>query len=312
MASEFHVDAFPPAERAHRLEKAGVQKTHLDTTTMFALSVLAGAFIATGAVFATIVSTGLADSGVGYGLVKMITGLAFCLGLVAVVVAGAELFTGNNLIIVAFASGKVSLGGLLRNWTIVYLGNFAGALITACFMILTRQYMSAEGAVGAHALAIASGKCSLGFLQAIALGIMCNALVCLAVWLCFSARSTTDKILAIIFPISAFVAAGFEHSVANMYFIPIGLMIKSTADAGFWQATGMTAAHFGNLTWGTFLLWNLLPVTIGNVIGGTGCVGLVYWFIFLRPRTVAVPEAVPAPLAAAVDVRLGLARTSAK
>jgi formate transporter len=297
MAIQVHIDAIPPMEMAHRLEGAGVQKTKLDFLSMFTLAILAGAFIATGAIFATVVSTGLASAGVGYGLVKLLTGLVFCLGLIAVVVAGAELFTGNNLIIMAFASGKVSLQAVLRSWGIVYLGNFAGSILSAFIMVLTRQYMSAGGALGANALTIANGKCSLGFVQAIALGIMCNALVCLAVWLCFSAGSTTDKILAILFPITAFVAAGFEHSVANMYFIPIGLLIKATAGPEFWQAIGKTAADFGSLTWGAFFLKNLLPVTIGNILGGTGCVGLVYWFIFLRPRLQSEQEMAPETLA---------------
>lgn len=287
---EIRIDAFPPAEMARRLEEVGVQKTKLDTSTMFTLAILAGAFIGTGAIFSTIVSTGLADSGMGYGLIRMVTGLAFSLGLVAVVVAGAELFTGNNLIIMAFASGKVGLAALLRNWAIVYVGNFVGSILTALIMFFTRQYSSAGGAVGANALAIANSKCSLEFLQAVALGIMCNALVCLAVWLCFSARSTTDKILAILLPISAFVAAGFEHSVANMYFVPIGLMIKAGAESSFWEAIGKTAADFNNITLAGFFFKNLFPVTIGNIIGGAGCVGLVYWFIYLRPHRIVKLE----------------------
>ena len=310
MNIEVHIDAFPPMEMAHRLEGAGVQKTKLDTWAMFTLAILAGAFIGSGAIFATVVSTGLASTGMGYGLVKLLTGLAFCLGLIAVVVAGAELFTGNNLIIMAFASGKVSSGALLRNWGIVYLGNFTGSILTALTMVVTRQYMSAGGAIGANALVIASGKCSLGFTQAIALGIMCNALVCLAVWLCFSAGSTTDKILAIIWPITAFVASGFEHSIANMYFIPIGLLIKSTAGAGFWEAIGRTAADFSNLTWSAFFFRNLIPVTIGNIIGGAGCVGMVYWFIYLRPWQNLVQEAMPD--VGTVEMKPELARTSLK
>jgi formate/nitrite transporter len=171
---------------------------------------------------------------------------------------------------------------MLRNWSIVYAGNFVGAIATAVMMLLTRQYTFSGGAVGLNVLNIASAKCGLGFVQAIALGILCNALVCLAVWLCFSARSTTDKILSIIFPISAFVAAGFEHSVANMYFIPIGLLVKATAPPEFWAAIGKTAADYANLTWSNFFIANLLPVTIGNIIGGSVMVGLVYWFIYIR------------------------------
>jgi formate transporter len=286
MANEIQIDAFPPAKMASRMEGAGVTKAELRVDTMFALAILAGAFIGCGAIFATIVTTGLSAAGMGFGLVKLLGGLVFCLGLIAVVVAGAELFTGNNLIIMAFASGRVTLAQLLRNWVVVYVGNFVGSILTVVVMIVSKQYTFSSGAVGANALGIAAGKCNLEFLQAIALGIMCNALVCLAVWLCLSARSTTDKILAILFPITAFVAAGFEHSVANMYFIPMGLLIKSFAGPDFWTAIGKTAADYGSLTWGAFFINNLLPVTIGNIIGGAGFVGLVYWFTYLRPQKV--------------------------
>jgi len=286
MANEIQIDAFPPAKMASRMESVGVAKAELRANTMFALAVLAGAFIGCGAIFATVVTTGLGAVGMGFGIIKLLGGLVFCLGLVGVVVAGAELFTGNNLIVMAFASGRVRLAQLLRNWGIVYAGNFVGSIFTALIMLVTKQYMFSNGALGANALGIANAKIGLGFFQAIALGIMCNALVCLAVWLCSSARSTTDKILAIIFPITAFVAAGFEHSVANMYFIPMGLLIKSSAGAGFWDAIGKTAADYSNLTWGAFIIKNLLPVTIGNIIGGAGFVGLVYWYIYLRPQKV--------------------------
>jgi formate transporter len=286
MANEIQIDAFPPAKMASRMEEVGIKKATLQTGTMFALAMLAGAFIGCGAIFCTVVTTGLGAAGVGYGIIKLLGGLVFCLGLIAVVVAGSELFTGNNLIIMAFASKRIGITQLLRNWVIVYVGNFVGSILTAFVMLLTKQYMSSGGALGANALGIANAKCGLGFIQAIALGIMCNALVCLAVWLCTSARSTTDKIMAIIFPITAFVAAGFEHSIANMYFIPIGLFIKGFAGSGFWEAIGKTAADFGNLTWGAFFIRNLLPVTIGNIIGGAGFVGLAYWFIYLRPEKV--------------------------
>ena len=286
MATEIQIDAFPPAKMASRMEEVGVAKADLRMDTMLALAILAGAFIGSGAIFATVVTTGLGSSGMGFGLVKLLGGLVFCLGLIAVVVAGAELFTGNNLIIMAYASRRITLPALLRNWGIVYVGNFIGSIATAFVMLVSKQYTFSNGALGANALAIANGKCSLEFFQAVALGVMCNAFVCLAVWLCASARSTTDKILAIIFPITAFVAAGFEHSVANMYFIPMGLLIKSFAGAGFWESIGKTAADFGNLTWMAFFVKNLLPVTIGNIIGGSLFVGLVYWFIYLRPQKV--------------------------
>lgn len=276
-------DSLLPPAMAQKAEDAGVAKANLGIWRMFALAVLAGAFIAMGAVFATTVTTG-GSGALPFGLVKLAGGLVFCLGLILVVVAGAELFTGNNLIVMAWAGGKVSTRQLLRNWIVVYLGNFVGSVLTAVGMFLSGQYSFANGAVGLNALNIANAKVNLGFGQAIVLGIFCNALVCLAVWLCMSARTTTDRILAIIFPITAFVAAGFEHSIANMYFIPVGLFIKDGANSPFWGGgLDFVAADYANLTWGNFLLANLLPVTIGNIIGGAVMVGLVYWFIYLRP-----------------------------
>jgi len=276
-------DALLPPAMANRAEDAGVAKATLGKWRMLALAVLAGAFIAMGAIFATTVTAG-ASGAMPYGIVKLVGGLAFCLGLILVIVAGAELFTGNNLIVMAWASGKVSMMQLLRNWGLVYLGNFIGSISTAVLILLSGQYLFGGGAVGLNALNIAAGKVDLGFVQAIILGIFCNALVCLAVWLVMSARTTTDKILAITFPITAFVAAGFEHSVANMYFIPMGLFIKSGAPPAFWDGIGKTAADYANLTWSNFFIANLLPVTIGNIIGGVAMVGLVYWFIYLRPE----------------------------
>ena len=239
---------------------------------------LAGAFIAMGAIFATTVTAG--GSNLPYGVSRLLAGVAFSLGLILVVVAGAELFTGNNLIVMAWASRRVSTARLLRNWTLVYIGNFAGAIATAGILYVGKQYTFAKGAVGEQALSIAAGKTSLGFVQAVALAAFCNALVCLAVWLTYSARTTADKILAIIFPISAFVASGFEHSVANMFFIPMGLFVK--ANHAF-VAAHQAPVNLANLTWSRFLWANLLPVTIGNVIGGALMVGAVYWFVYLRP-----------------------------
>ncbi|RME69922.1 MAG: formate transporter FocA [Chloroflexi bacterium] len=275
------LDAFIPPEMAAKAEEIGVKKATIGWRNTLMLAVLAGAFIALGAVFATTVATG-AGGVLPFGVTKLLVGLVFCLGLILVVVAGAELFTGNNLIIMAWADRRITTFQVLRNWALVYVGNFIGSILTVVLMFLSKQYTFGGGAVGLTALNIAHGKTSLDFVQAIALGIMCNALVCLAVWLCFSARTTTDKILSIIFPISAFVAAGFEHSVANMYFIPMGLFIKMFAPASFWQAIGKSAADYANLTWGNFFFANLLPVTIGNIIGGAVMVGLVYWFIYIR------------------------------
>jgi formate transporter FocA len=281
-----HFDALLPPEMASRAEDVGVRKARLDTVSLFALAVLAGAFISLGAIFATTVSAGAGD--LPFGLVRLLAGLAFSLGLILVIIGGAELFTGNTLIVMAWASGKVSSKLVLRNWSIVYVGNLVGALGTAAVMFVSGQYAFGEGSVGLAALTIGNAKTGLEFVPAIALGMMCNALVCLAVWLTFSARTTTDRILAIVPPIAAFVAAGFEHSVANMYFIPEAIAIRNFAPIGFWSAIDRVPADFPNLTVQAFLVANLLPVTIGNVIGGTLMVGIVYWFVYLRgPRSPA-------------------------
>lgn len=276
--SGIRIDALLPSEMATRAEYIGVRKAETPVWAMFTLAILAGAFIALGAVFAT--NTAAGSSALPFGVAKLLTGLAFCLGLILVVVGGAELFTGNNLIVMAWASGKVTGRSLLRNWVIVYAGNFVGSFGTALLVLWSKQYAFGGGAVGETALKIAAGKSSLDFLQAMALGVLGNALVCLAVWLTFSARSTVDKIAVIIFPITAFVAAGFEHSVANMYFVPYGLLIKEF-DPAFIAERGLDLA---NLTWGNFLVNNLLPVTIGNIIGGAVLVAAVYWSVFLRNR----------------------------
>src|SRR6188474_3308287 len=273
------LDALPPAQVARKAETVGLTKAGMPTFDVFVLSVLAGAFIALGAIFATTVAAGGAE--LPYGVVRLLAGLAFTLGLILVVVAGAELFTGNNLIVMAWASRRVATAALLGNWVVVWIGNFVGAFATALIVYVSEQYTFGGGAVGQTALGIAATKTSLGFVQAIALGILCNALVCLAVWLTFGAHTTTDKILAIIPPIAAFVAAGFEHSVANMYFIPVALLIKTD---GSWMDTTTGVPDVDGLTWGSFLSDNLLPVTIGNIVGGAIMVGAVYWFVYLRGR----------------------------
>jgi formate transporter len=290
--TEIHIDALLPQEMAERAEAIGVRKAEMPFLRTFMLAVLAGAFIALGALFATTVSAGSMPvvnpdgtpaytAALPYGVVRLLAGLAFSLGLILVVVGGAELFTGNNLIVMAWASGKVTARGLARNWGIVYVGNLAGAIGTAALVFLSRQYTFGANATGVSALRTAVAKCELGFVQAIALGVLCNALVCMAIWLTYSARSTIDKILSIIFPIAAFVAAGFEHSVANMYFIPYGLFIKDF-DPAFAAAVSAQVPQLDALTWSRFFTNNLLPVTIGNIIGGAGLVAAVYWAIFLR------------------------------
>lgn len=293
MTDQISFDALLPPAMAVKAEDIGVKKANLKSLNMFLLAVLAGAFIGIGAIFATTVAAGgmsvkdaagaaAFSTGLPYGVVRLLTGLVFSTGLILVVIGGAELFTGNTLITMAFASKKVTLSQLMRNWVIVYVGNFVGSIATAYIVFLGKQYSFGSGAIGLTALNIAEGKTALTFLQAVALGIMCNALVCMAVWMSFGARSTSDKIMAIIPPIACFVAAGFEHSIANMYFIPLGLFVKNWGDASFFQMIGKTAADFSHLTWGNFFVANLLPVTIGNIIGGGLMVGLIYWLIYQR------------------------------
>jgi formate transporter len=274
------LDALPPPQMAQRAEEVGVAKAGMSAANTFALAILAGAFIAMGAIFATTVTAGTTD--LPYGVTRLLAGLAFSLGLILVVVAGAELFTGNNLIVMAWAGKRVSSMRVLRNWAIVYAGNFVGAIATAGILYVGKQYEFGKGAVGEQAVAIATTKTNLGFLQAIALAAFCNALVCLAVWLCYSARTTTDKILSIVPPIAAFVAAGFEHSVANMFFIPMGLFVKANDS---FMAAHPGPAGVDHLTWERFLAANLVPVTIGNIVGGAVMVGAFYWFVYLRRTT---------------------------
>jgi len=264
-------DMLMPPDMARAAATAGLKKVQMDFLRMMLLGICAGAFIAMGACFYTVVVTGA--GALPFGVGRLLGGLAFCLGLILVVVAGAELFTGNNLIVMAVASGAVGVRHLLRNWAIVYVGNLVGSALAAWLVWQGGQAAMGGGAVGAKAVAIANAKCGLAFWPALVRGVLCNGLVCLAVWLCLAGRSVTDKILAILFPITAFVACGFEHCVANMYFIPLGLFLK---------ASGVPVVGADRLTWGGFVGGNLLPVTIGNIIGGAGLVGMVFWIIYCR------------------------------
>lgn len=261
-------DAYAPAEVARRVRDVGVAKAAAPLATTFMLAVLAGAFIALGALFFTItITTGAGAAPAPYGFVRLAGGMTFSLGLVLVIVGGAELFTGNNLIAMAWASKRVTTRELARNWAWVYLGNLIGAVGTAVLVWLADVHLLADGAVGETMVRIARTKVSLDPLTAVARGILCNALVCLAVWLCMAARSVADKILAIILPISAFVACGFEHSIANLYFLPSGLLL--VADS---------ASPIGWMD----VLANLVWVTVGNTLGGTVLVAFVYWSVYLR------------------------------
>ena len=269
-------DASPPATVAQKVEAVGVTKGELNTLSTVLLGILAGVFIGLGAMACTVVTT---NTGLGFGVNKLLGGIIFCLGLVLVVLAGAELFTGNSLIVMSWISGRTSFTRLLRNWGLVYVANFAGALSLAGLIYYTYQWTFSSYGVGANALLIANSKVNLSFGTALIRGILCNVMVCLAVWLCFGARTAVDKIMAIIFPITAFVMAGFEHSVANMYFIPVGILMAGQPEV--LAAAGVTAEGIANLTW-TGFFGNLIPVTIGNIIGGAILIGVVYWMAYLR------------------------------
>lgn len=258
---QFRIDAYAPAEIAARVESSGVSKVNLPILQTLVLGILAGAFIAFGAMFYTLVIT---DNGLGFGLSRLVGGIAFSLGLILVVIGGAELFTGNSLIVIGWADGKITSKKLLRNWFWVYIGNFIGAGVMAGMVSLSGVMDAGGGAVAKTAISIAQTKMAIPSIEAFLRGILCNVLVCLAVWLCFAAHTVSGKILSIVFPISAFVALGFEHSVANMYLIPVGYL------AG---AAGVSIDGF---------IANLIPVTLGNIAGGGVLVALIYWIVYLR------------------------------
>jgi formate transporter len=276
MAEIFGFDAYAPKEIAERVETIGVAKARLPLLSQIALGVLAGGFIGLGALYFTLVAS---DTSLSFAVSRILGGVAFSLGLILVVVAGAELFTGNNLLVMAWASHRLTSQELLRNWLVVYLANFAGALGLVGLVYLSNDSQMNGAAVATQAVKIAAAKAALPFAEAFFKGVLCNILVCLAVWLALAGRSVVDKICAIVFPISAFVAAGFEHSVANMYFIPLGILLKDRVPASAAEQLNWTA------------LWtNLLPVTLGNIAGGSVLVALVYYFIYQRGNAGAKPE----------------------
>ncbi len=276
-----NVDSLPPQEMATACENAGAKKAGRDSVTLLVLGILAGAFIALGAMFMTITATGATD--LPFGIAKLLNGLVFSLGLILVIVGGAELFTGDALMVVAWASKRITLRALLRAWGIVYAGNVVGAVGTAALVFLSGQYTQSGGAVGQTALAIANAKASIPTIQLFFLALLCNVLVCLAVWMSLSARSVTGKVAVIVLPVAAFVAAGFEHSIANLYFLPFALFVQAAASVEFWSSIGQAPSTYGALTIGA-TVHNIGIATIGNLVGGSLFVGAVYWLIYLRPR----------------------------
>ncbi len=266
---------FSPAEMAEKAVDISAKKANLRFFRLLLLSILAGIYIALGAVFSAVSVTGMV--GVWpYGFIRVWAGLTFCLGLILVVISGAELFTGNNLMVIGWLNKVITLKSLLRNWSIVFAGNFIGSIIIALLIFFSKIYTASNGDLGKLMLMLANNKTHFTFFTAFTLGILCNLLVCLAVWMTYSTSSTGGKILSILFPITAFIASGFEHSIANMYILPVGIIIKAW-DPGFVSSLQI---DLSTLTWSGFLLKNLLPVTLGNILGGAGFVGLIYSVIY--------------------------------
>ena len=266
-----------PNEIAMALREAGRKKTRLSLDRMFVLAILAGVYIGFGAQLATTVSMDMIPR-YGVGLTNLVSGTVFSVGLMLVILGGAELFTGNNLILLSYLCGRAKLSYVLRSWIIVYLGNFIGSLVLVLIVYLGGLYALGSNMLGVRALAIASAKVNLGFVELVARGVVCNWLVCLAVWIAMSAEDTTGKIFACFFPIMAFVASGFEHSVANMFFVPMGIMLKDIP-----SLVALSNLSLTNLTWSGFIINNLVPVTLGNIIGGGFFVATFYWYVYLRP-----------------------------
>jgi len=271
MSELFGFDAFSPKQIAERVEQVGVAKARLPLLSLVLLGLLAGAFIGLGALYSVLVAS---DPDLGFAVKQVLAGVCFSLGLLLVVVAGAELFTGNNLLAMAWAEGRVSSGELLRNWVVVCAANFAGSLGLAVLVYLSGHGGMNGGLVGEQYVAIGVAKTTLPLSELFFRGVLCNVLVCLAVWMALAGRSVVDKLVAIVFPVSAFVAAGFEHSIANMYLIPLAMLLQAdgvTAPVGA-QAIGMAG-----------LVRNLVPVIAGNVVGGSVLVALVYYLIYRLP-----------------------------
>lgn len=264
-----HYDAYAPREIAARIVAIGVTKAQLPLLPLAMLAVLAGAFIGLGAMASVIVGS---DASLGFATSRFFGGLVFSLGLILVVVAGAELFTGNNLLVMAWSDGRISTAQLIRNWAISSLGNFVGAVMLAILVFLSGHTDMNDGAVAAHYWRVAATKSELPFMEAFVSGVLCNVLVCSAVWMAMGGRSVIDKAVAIVFPVMVFVAAGFEHSIANMYFISLALMLQEAGTV----IPGTAALGFADM------LHNLIPVMLGNLFGGSVLVGVSYQVIYRR------------------------------
>lgn len=274
---------YTPAEITDVTIQTGIKKTSQSSINLLLLGILAGAFIAFASEGSNMAAFNLLAKPETYGLGKCLAGAIFGTGLMLVVIAGGELFTGNTLITASVLDKKVKFSSMMRNWFFVYLGNFIGSVLIAWMMNASGLFSSGANDLGAMTIKIAVYKVNLTFLQAFVLGVMCNWLVCLAVWMSYGAKDITGKILAIFFPIWLFITSGFEHSVANMYYIPAGIMAKSNPE--FVEAAanlGVSAQKLEGLNWNTFFVNNLIPVTLGNIIGGCICVAGVYYFVYRK------------------------------
>lgn len=280
MKADNPFDLLLPAAMAKVAEEAGVYKATKQPMTTFFLAITAGVFISIAFVFYITATTGTAA--MPFGIAKLIGGICFSLGLILCVICGADLFTSTVLIVVAKASGKITWGQLAKNWVNVYFGNLIGCLLFVLLMWLSGEYMTANGGWGLNVLQTADHKMHHTFIEAVALGILANLMVCLAVWMSYSGRSLMDKAMIMVLPVAMFVASGFEHSIANMFMIPMGIVIRNFASPEFWTAIGSSPESFSHLTIMNFITDNLIPVTIGNIIGGGLLVGLTYWVIYLR------------------------------
>lgn len=269
---------FTPGEVAKNYIATGKAKVNTPVSKMFLLAILAGAFIGLGGVGATTVAVSIPYASVG----KFVGACVFPGGLTMVLLAGSELFTGNTLLVIPLLEKEVSAAGVLRNWVVVYIGNIVGGFLVAAGIVYSHQVSLFSDQMAVSVISTAASKCTLTFGDALIRGIFCNFLVCIAVWISFAAKDVAGKIAGLFFPIMIFVLCGFEHSVANMYYISAGLFAKGIP--AYAQAAAEAGVDMSVITWGNFFGTNLLPVTIGNIIGGAVCVGCVYWFVYLRKK----------------------------
>lgn len=272
------MNLFSPAEIAKNYTVIGKSKVNTPLSKMLLLAVMAGTFIAVGGIASTTVAVSVPYPSLG----KLINAIIFPGGLTMVLLAGSELFTGNCLLTIPLLEKEITMAGMLKNWVVVYIGNFIGSILVSAGVVFSHQVSLFNNGLAVSVISTAAAKCSLPFADAFIKGIFCNFLVCIAVWISFAAKDAAGKVIALFFPIMMFVVCGFEHSVANMYYISSGLFAKSVP--AYAQAAADAGVNMDALTIGNFLGTNLIPVTLGNIVGGSICVGCVYWFIYLRKK----------------------------